>query len=211
MASQKQLLANRLNAQKSTGPRSDEGKARSSMNALKTGIDAKTPLIRGEISTALQELTGEYHGRFRPTTPEQRMLVDTLIDCEWLLRRFRAIETQLWERVVDIYDITLGHIFSERTGEFTRLQRRIDSTQRHYHNALNQLRRLQAEESAPEPDPEPAPQNQLVSAPNGFVPQTVPQPVPTPSAGARSRADALIAPAGPSASSATSAPSTSCL
>ena len=182
MASQKQLAANRLNAQKSTGPSSAEGKARSSMNALKTGIDAKTQLIRGEIFTALQELTGEYHGRFRPTTPEQRMLVDTLIDCEWLLRRFRAIETQLWERVVDIYDITLGHIFSEHTDEFTRLQRRIDSTQRHYHNALNQLRRLQADE-AHDPDPDPAPepvpvlvspQNQTTKLQNGFVPQTPP-------------------------------------
>jgi hypothetical protein len=184
MASQRQLAANRLNAQKSTGPSSAEGKARSSMNALKTGIDAKTQLIRGELSTALQELTGEYHDRFRPTTPEQRMLVDTLIDCEWLLRRFRAIETQLWERVVDIYDITLGHIFSEHTGEFTRLQRRIDSTQRHYHNALNQLRRLQAEESAPDPEHDPTPQNQPVSAPNGFVPQAGPQTLPPPSADA---------------------------
>ena len=182
MASQKQLAANRLNAQKSTGPSSAEGKARSSMNALKTGIDAKTQLIRGETFTALEEVTGEYHGRFRPTTPEQRMLVDTLIDCEWLLRRFRAIETQLWERVVDIYDITLGHIFTEHTDEFTRLQRRIDSTQRHYHNALNQLRRLQAEE-AHDPDPDPAPepvpvlvspQNQTTKPQNGFVPQTPP-------------------------------------
>jgi hypothetical protein len=185
MASQKQLVANRLNAQKSTGPSSAEGKARSSMNALKTGIDAKTQLIRGEIWTALQELTGEYHDRFCPTTPEQRMLVDTLIDCEWLLRRFRAIETQLWERVVDIYDVTLGHIFSEHTDEFTRLQRRIDSTQRHYHNAL---RRLQAEEtagaSAPDPQPEPAavpvsPQNQTTKPQNGFVPQTPPEDPPS--------------------------------
>jgi len=67
------------------------------MNALKTGIDAQSQLIRGEEPAALEELVAEYHGRFRPTTPEQRMLVDTLVDCEWLLRRFRAVETQLWE------------------------------------------------------------------------------------------------------------------
>ena len=87
--------ANRLNAQKSTGPSSAEGKARSSMNALKTGIDAKTQLIRGETWTALQELIDEYYHRFHPTAPDQRLLVDTLIDCDWLLRRFRAIETQI--------------------------------------------------------------------------------------------------------------------
>ena len=127
MASQKQTEANRLNSQNSTGPRSPEGKSASRMNALKSGIDAKSQVIRGEKAANLETLKTEYHDRFHPTTPEQRMLVDTLIDCEWLLRRFRAIETQLWERVVDIHDITLGHIFSEHTDEFTRHQRRIDS------------------------------------------------------------------------------------
>jgi hypothetical protein len=111
------------------------------------------------------------------------LLVDTFIDCDWLLRRFRAIETQLYERILDVYDVTLGQVFSEHTDEFTRLQRRIDSTQRHNHNALNQLRRLQAEEtahaSAPDPQLEPAPdlvspQNQTTKPQNGFVPQTPP-------------------------------------
>jgi hypothetical protein len=74
MASQKQLAANRLNAQKSTGPRSVEGKARSSMNALKTGIDARSHTIPGEPISQLEDLTADYYQRFCPTTPEQRML-----------------------------------------------------------------------------------------------------------------------------------------
>jgi hypothetical protein len=41
MATPKQNQANRQNAQRSTGPRSAEGKAASRFNALKTGIDAK--------------------------------------------------------------------------------------------------------------------------------------------------------------------------
>jgi hypothetical protein len=199
MATQKQLLANRLNAKKSTGPSTDDGKARSSMNALKTGIDAKTQLIRGEIWTDLQELIGEYHDRFRPTTPDQRLLVDILIDCDWLLRRFRAIETQLWEKAYHIFDITLAQAFTDKSDEFTRLQRRIDSTQRHYHNALNQLRRLQAEEAktAPASEPDPAtapvtapaspvlatPQDQTPNPANGFVPQPAPRAPGRPPAG----------------------------
>jgi hypothetical protein len=186
MASQKQLEANRLNALKSTGPRSVEGKARASMNALKTGIDAQSQLIRGETFTALEKLTGEYYARFRPATPEQRMLVDALIDCEWLLRRFRAVETQLWEKAFHIFDITLGQAYTEKCDEFSRLQRRIDMTQRNYRNALHELQRLQAEAPPPDPqhDPDPAPRNQPVTAPNGFVPQTVPQAVPPASAAA---------------------------
>ncbi len=181
MASQKQLAANRRNSQKSTGPRSAEGKARSSMNALKTGIDAQSQLIRGEDPAALEELVTEYHGRCRPTTPEQRMLVDTLVDCEWLLRRFRAVETQLWEDATHIFDITLAQAYSKKCDEFTRLQRRIDMTQRHYHDALRLLQRLQAEDAV-EPNPEPAATagSQTAKSQNGFVPQNAVEEPPAP-------------------------------
>ena len=124
MASQKQLAANRLNAQKSTGPRVIEGKAHSSLNALKTGIDARSQTIPGEPISQLEDLTGEYYQRFSPTTPEQRMLVDTLIDCEWLLRRFRRVEGQMWEN--PIFEITPAKAFRDDSDHFARLQRRID-------------------------------------------------------------------------------------
>jgi len=48
-------------ANKSTGPRSDEGKARSSMNALKTGIYSKSLILPGEDTAALDALTAEFH------------------------------------------------------------------------------------------------------------------------------------------------------
>jgi hypothetical protein len=171
MATQKQLLANRLNAQKSTGPRSVEGKARASMNALKTGIDARSQTIPGEPISQLEELTDDYYERFCPTTPEQRMLVDTLVDCEWFLRRFRRVEGQMWEN--PIFEITPAKAFREDSDHFARLQRRIDSTQRNYRNALHELERLQAEQAV-EPEPAPAPvisRNQTPKPPNGFVPQ----------------------------------------
>ena len=48
MISQKQLAANRQNALKSTGPKSNKGKKKSSMNAFKYGINSKKFLIEGE-------------------------------------------------------------------------------------------------------------------------------------------------------------------
>jgi len=48
MASLKQIQANRLNAQRSTGPRSTEGKAKSRFNALKSGIDVQLVVILDE-------------------------------------------------------------------------------------------------------------------------------------------------------------------
>jgi hypothetical protein len=168
MASKKQIEANRLNAQKSTGPRSVEGKARSSMNALKTGIDAQSQTIPGEPISQLEALTDDYYERFCPTTPEQRMLVDTLVDCEWLLRRFRRVEGQMWEN--PIFEITFAKAFRDDSDHFARLQRRIDATQRNYRNALHELQRLQAEEAAPEPEP-PSPQIETTKPEIGSVPE----------------------------------------
>ena len=47
MASPAQMAANRANAQKSTGPRSAEGKSASRFNALQHGVDAASPVIPG--------------------------------------------------------------------------------------------------------------------------------------------------------------------
>jgi len=54
MASIRQIEANRLNAKKPPGPRTAEGKSRSRMNALKSGIDAQAETIPTEDPDALQ-------------------------------------------------------------------------------------------------------------------------------------------------------------
>ena len=196
MASQKQIDTNRTNARKSTGPRSVEGKAASRMNALKSGIDAKSQIIRGEEAANLETLRSEYYDRFHPTAPVERMLVDALIDTEWLLRRFRVVEAQLWEEGSRTTfkpddEITLGQSYNRNARQFDRLQRRIDSAHRNYRRALQELQRLQVENPVP-PEPEPAPQltppalrNQPVTPVIGFVPETAPQnpisPAPSPS------------------------------
>src|SRR5579884_4034165 len=105
MASPAQLEANRQNSQKSTGPRSATGKQISRMNALKTGIHAQSHIIRGEDPEALAELAAEYHAQYRPTTPRDRDLVDTLVHNEWHIRRLRAIEVALWEHKFEEHDI----------------------------------------------------------------------------------------------------------
>jgi len=90
MSSQRQIEANRRNAQKSTGPTSVTGKAVSSMNALKTGIYAKSLVLPSEKLADLEQLIDDYYQCHHPTTPEARALVDDLIHGEWLKRRLRA-------------------------------------------------------------------------------------------------------------------------
>jgi len=183
MSTPKQLAANRRNAQNSTGPRTGEGKARSSRNALRSGIDARSQtIIHSETPADLEYLKNEYRDRFCPTTPEQRMLVDTLIDCEWLLRRFRRIEAHLWEDGMQgtVHKTILGESFRRNCDAFTRLQRRIDSTQRNYRNALHELERLQSIELAAGRDAgadlsaavdSVSPRQQTPNPEIGFVPQ----------------------------------------
>src|SRR6476469_9729266 len=91
MATLRQIEANRRNAQKSTGPTSVTGKAVSSMNALKSGIHAKSLVLPSE------KLIDDYYQRHNPDSPEARLYLDEVIHCEWLLRRYRTAETQMWQ------------------------------------------------------------------------------------------------------------------
>jgi|SRR5215831_20669990 len=128
MASQRQIHANRKNSKSSTGPASPEGKAASSQNAFKTGIDAKAQVLIFENSADLDALTDEYHLHFAPASPEERCLVDTLINSEWLRRRYMSVEARVWEMKID-NDSSVGGAFSAEPQTFTRLQSRLESAQ----------------------------------------------------------------------------------
>jgi hypothetical protein len=151
MPSLKQTEANRLNAKKSTGPRTPAGKAKSRFNALKAGIDAGAEAIPGEDADQLRALRDDYYDRFTPDRPEEYALVDSLIAADWLLRRLRTIEGQLWKQgVAEAREwlsfnpaTPLASALPSVENSLTRLQRRIDSADRAYHRALNQIRRLQ--------------------------------------------------------------------
>ena len=180
MASLKQLEANRRNAQKSTGPRSVEGKAASSQNALKSGIDAKAQTLPGEKPEALEALTAEYYDRFRPATPEARHLVDTLVSNEWLLRRFRRIEVQILKHEMEAaFRLDAknpeGHAYVRAERSFERLQRRINAAERNYHRALKELSEIGFV-------PPPVPDTDTEARPSGSAPAVtpfIPQPADT--------------------------------
>ena len=108
----------------STGPRSAAGKARSSMNALKSGIYSKSETIPGEDPAALDALLEEYLRRYRPTLPEERDQVDILVRCTWTLRRLAAAEAQIWIYEMDRHDhlspgAPLGHALHYCDGTLT--------------------------------------------------------------------------------------------
>jgi hypothetical protein len=184
MATTKQTAANRMNAQKSSGPRTPAGKAISRFNALKHGIYAVHQIMFDEKAEDLAELAAEYHEHHRPADADQRLLVDTLVHNEWRLRRTRRVEADLWYHayntfVVKNIEVTLkctsGDAFATDSATFERLQRVVNSLERTYHRALKELQRLQAQAQAnvgqalppanpaplpPKATPAPAPQPQ---------------------------------------------------
>lgn len=98
MPSEKQLLANRKNAQKSTGPKSLEGKALVSQNALKHGILSKELILPWEKTTDFESLELEINEYFRPLGAMEKLLVDRLTALTWRLKRIGQIETGLYSR-----------------------------------------------------------------------------------------------------------------
>ena len=95
--SEEQLAANRANAQHSTGPKSEEGKQRSSLNATRHGLTGRAVVLQGEDRARYLEFSREIVDSFQPGTPMERELAQTVADQQWRLQRVRAIEEGLLE------------------------------------------------------------------------------------------------------------------
>jgi hypothetical protein len=152
MATPSQIVANRLNALRSTGPTSQDGKAAVRFNALKTGIDAKSSVIPGEDAAELEQLAAGYHARYQPSTPEARFFVDALVMSEWQLRRMRKVEASLWNTFLGP-GAELGPAYQENQRLLARVHRRIESLDRSFYRALRELQRMEAEAARAE-DPQ---------------------------------------------------------
>src|ERR1019366_2027485 len=149
MPTQKQIAANRLNAQLSTGPRTEQGKAISRMNALKTGIDAVNEAASGESPAALAALSDEYDHEFQPIGLVERLLADILIKDDWLLRRYRFLAADLVNHGVAVAfeakrGAEFGAGFANNTESFNRLHRHTIDSERSFFAHLGELERRQA-------------------------------------------------------------------
>src|SRR5947207_5651369 len=181
MVSQKKLLANQRNAEKSTGPKTEEGKAASSLNAMKHGLTSHTcAVLPGEDAEEYRALSEQIHREQQPHGVLQKELVDHLVQLIWKLRRIPGIENAIVqyelksiERSREMnrrchpqsYDPTeppptladvLASQFLSETNGLSRLEIYRQRLDRNIHATLRQLRKLR-EESEPERDLTPSP------------------------------------------------------
>ena len=95
MASKKQLQANRTNARKSTGPKSQGGKARSRLNSRKHGLTAETLIIVGECAGDFDQLRAELMDEHDPQSALEAELVERVAGILWRLRRVPFFEAAI--------------------------------------------------------------------------------------------------------------------
>src|ERR1035437_3380023 len=100
MATPAQITANRANAQRSTGPRSVEGKSVSRFNALKHGVDAASVVIPGEDPADYDALAANYQRDCSPESPSESFHVDTMLRADWQKRRLQRVEADLTRTVL---------------------------------------------------------------------------------------------------------------
>jgi hypothetical protein len=92
------LAANRANSQLSTGPKTEEGKANASLNAVKTALTGRTVLLSSDDAAEYQRHIASYEKEFSPAGVEERCLVQSLADVSWRLNRIPALEMAIFAK-----------------------------------------------------------------------------------------------------------------
>ena len=94
MSTKSQIKTNRRNAQKSTGPRTSEGKTAVSQNAVKHGLTAVQDVISSESQADFDLHRGRILAELAPETPMESMLAERIVGLSWRLKRICTIQNQ---------------------------------------------------------------------------------------------------------------------
>src|ERR1700733_8539741 len=90
---------NRANSKHSTGPGTAAGKQRSSLNAVRHGLTARTPVLASEDLAAYQRHCRQFVDEYQPATATETQLVQDLADTSWRLNRIPSLEAALFAEI----------------------------------------------------------------------------------------------------------------
>jgi hypothetical protein len=151
MTSDAQAAANRLNALKSTGPRTRAGKAAVALNGIKHGLLSRESLVRGESEADLVDFGKRIRAQLSPVGELELLLVDRVVSTAWRLRRLVSVETLLYDREDKLED-AFNSYGREKMAVLSRYEVTLE---RSLYKALHELQRLQAtRDGQPVPLPE---------------------------------------------------------
>ncbi len=131
MISDRQQAANIRNAQKSTGPSTATGLARSSRNATTHGLTGNEALLESEDTEAFDRHMEAYRAEHRPANEQEAFYVVQMAEAAWRLRRVRKFESTILSEANPL-------------NEVLKLSRYEAAIERSYYRALRELKQLHA-------------------------------------------------------------------
>src|SRR6202166_2609007 len=162
-ASSNRADVNRENAKKSTGPRTEAGKQRSKLNALRHGLTGQTVVLPNEDHAAYERQSQLFLDEHEPKGATEPQLVQSLIDTSWRMNRAAAVETNLLTLgITEMEDrirpnhpraeaaLAMALAFRENTRAFAQISIHGQRLARQFERTLAQLRQIQAERRATE-------------------------------------------------------------
>jgi hypothetical protein len=152
------LEANRRNAQKSTGPRTAEGKALAARNATRHGLLSTEALLPDDDLAIFEAFAGALRAELAPGGELEGLMVDRVVACAWRLRRAGTVEAGAFIRngrkdlaamleddgVVASRPADLAAAYVRGRDTLALLSRYEAGLERSMFKALHELQRLQA-------------------------------------------------------------------
>ena len=148
------------------GPKTPEGKHRSSLNSMRHGLTAQTIVLPSEDRTKFDELLADYTGQYAPETKLELDLVHELAALRWRLQRIWGVETTVLDVAVQRKATQVDQEFknpspnlrvalafmdlAENSRTLALLNRYETRLARRFHQVLTELEHLQAGRKAEE-------------------------------------------------------------
>lgn len=136
MASDAQINANRANAQRSTGPRTEQGKARSSQNAVTHGLNCSGFIVTEDRQQEFEDMRAELIEQHQPSTGAEWQIFLTMLHAAWGQRRVWRLEDELFDGQTDPLGV------AELDRQMDRLARYEVRFERAYYRAIKELGKM---------------------------------------------------------------------
>jgi hypothetical protein len=145
--SDRRKVTSPLNAKRSTGPRTAEGKAASRLNGIRHGLYSEVTLVAGESEAELAAFGKRLRADLAPVGEVEFMLADRIVSLSWRLRRLIALEAAVFEHeeAPCTYERAPGRAFAGACGDkLMRVSAYEAKLDRQLFKTMHELQRIQA-------------------------------------------------------------------